>query len=147
VRKPSSWRRPFRVGRAKTGLGLFAIKAIKKGSLIGYYRGRKVTTAQADEIANRYLFEINSRWTIDGSNRRNLARYINHSCRPNAETDIRGHTIQIIALRSIAAGDEITYNYGRSYFNAFIKPKGCRCAVCATKQHRVRSPRATSRRS
>jgi hypothetical protein len=137
--------RAFRIGRAKSGLGLFAQKPIGKGTLITYYRGRLVTTAQADEIANRYLFEINSRWTIDGSGRGNIARYINHSCRPNAETDVRGHKIHIVAIRNIEPGDEITYNYGRNYFNAFIKPKGCRCVACATKQPRLRSAPATAR--
>ncbi len=122
------------------------MKPIKKGSLIAYYRGRLITTAQADEIANRYLFEINSRWTIDGSSRSNIARYINHSCRPNAETDIRGHKIHIVALRNIEPGDEITYNYGRNYFNAFIKPKGCRCVACASRRMSVRSSRTSSLR-
>jgi SET domain-containing protein len=103
-----------------------------RGDFIAYYTGRKVRTAEADDIGTKYLFEINSRWTIDGSTRRNVARYINHSCRPNAETDVKGHKIIITAIKTIQPGDEITYNYGRNYFNAFIKAKGCRCMACAT---------------
>src|SRR5438067_1343440 len=129
----SSLRRPFRVGRSRTGFGLFATRSIKPGSFIAYYRGRKLRSHVADEIANKYLFEINSRWTIDGSNRRNVARYINHSCRPNAEAEVKAHKIVIKARKTIHEGDEITYNYGRNYFNAYIKGAGCRCAHCHEK--------------
>src|SRR5207302_1187940 len=67
--------RHLRIGRSKTGLGLFACVAIKKGQFIIRYNGRKLTTEQADRLDNRYLFEVNARWTIDGSNRRDRARY------------------------------------------------------------------------
>jgi SET domain-containing protein len=53
--------------------------------------------------------EVNSRWTIDGSPRWNTARYINHSCRPNAEAFESRGEIRIKAKRRIKAGDEITY--------------------------------------
>jgi SET domain-containing protein len=82
-------KRSFRVGRSRTGLGLFATAPIKKRAFIVQYSGRKLTTEQADILearGNRYLYEINSRWTIDGTSRRNLGRYANHSCRPNAES-------------------------------------------------------------
>ena len=42
-----------------------------------------------DAIENKYLFELNNRWTIDGSVRKNVARYINHACKPNAESDVK----------------------------------------------------------
>src|SRR5262249_26068802 len=83
-----SSRHPYRLGRSRTGLGLFATKPIRKGDFIIKYWGPRLPNKVADDLDNRYLFEINSRWTIDGSPRRNIARYINHSCRPNAETDI-----------------------------------------------------------
>lgn len=137
--KSSSSRRPLRVGRSKTGLGLFATKLIRKGSFIVRYTGRKLPNRIADQLDTKYLFEINSRWTLDGSNRRNIARYINHSCRPNAETDVKKHKIIITAIKTIHPGDEITYNYGRNYFDAFIKARGCRCAACDQKRMVVRS--------
>jgi len=127
-------RRRFRVGRSKSGFGLFATKVIRKGSFIVRYTGRKLPTRLADELANKYLFEINSRWTIDGSSRRNIARYINHSCRPNAETDVKKHKIIVTAIKTIQPGQEITYNYGRDYFNAYIKAGGCRCTACHAKR-------------
>src|SRR5262245_12831974 len=85
-------KKTFRIGRSRTGLGLFATEPIKKGAFIVEYTGRKLTDEQADKLearGNRYLYEINSRWTIDGKSRKNLGRYANHSCRPNAES----HTI------------------------------------------------------
>jgi SET domain-containing protein len=132
---------PFRIGRSKTGLGLFATVAIRKGAFIAEYWGRRIPTKTADDLNTKYLFEINSRWTIDGSDRRNLARYINHSCRPNAEPDIRNRTIRIRAVKNIEPGDEITYHYGNGYFETFIKPFGCKCAACARKHRRARSKR------
>jgi uncharacterized protein len=132
--RSSPSRRRFRVGRSKTGLGLFALKPIKKGEFIAFYSGRIISNAQADKLWTKYLFELNSRWTVDGSGRSNTARYINHACRPNAETDVKKHKIIITAIKNIQPGDEITYNYGRAYFNAFIKPYGCLCASCRQKR-------------
>src|SRR5262245_66207046 len=97
----SGSRRSFRVGRSKTGLGLFATKLIRRGTFIVRYSGRKLPNRIADELDNKYLFEINNRWTMDGSPRSNVARYINHSCRPNAETDVKKHKILITAIRTI----------------------------------------------
>jgi SET domain-containing protein len=131
-------RRPFRIGRSKTGLGLFATRPIDKGTLIIKYWGRRLSNKEADEIDNRYLFELNSRWTIDGSSRRNTARYINHSCRPNAESDVVKGEILITAIRNIKPGDEITYDYGKEHFNGFIKAKGCRCVKCTEQRAAAR---------
>jgi SET domain-containing protein len=126
--------RHLRVGRAKSGLGLFARVPIRKGQFIVRYSGKKIRTETADELDTRYLFEVNTRWTIDGSNRRNLGRYINHACRPNAETYFVKHVIKIRAIKNIKPGDEITYHYGRNYFEAFIKDKGCACGHCKRKK-------------
>jgi uncharacterized protein len=136
--RPSSSRRRFRVGRSKAGLGLFAVKPIKKGEFIAYYTGRIISNAEADRLWTKYLFELNSRWTVDGSTRRNIARYINHSCRPNAETDVKKLKVVITAIKNIQPGDEITYNYGRAYFNAFIKPMGCKCEACSRERLEIR---------
>jgi uncharacterized protein len=143
----STSRRPFRVGRAKTGLGLFATKLIRKGSFIVRYTGRMLPNRIADELDTKYLFEVNARWTVDGSTRKNIARYINHSCRPNAEADVKKRKILITAIKTINPGDEITYNYGRDYFNAFIKEHGCRCAACHQKKYVMRSKHKRSKKS
>jgi SET domain-containing protein len=137
--------RHLRIGRSKAGLGLFACVAIKKGQFIVRYGGRKIRTNTADDLDTRYLFEINTHWTIDGSNRRNRARYINHSCRPNAEVYFVKHVIKVRAIKNIKPGDEITYHYGRNYFDSFIKAVGCRCMACATKTMKIRSRRPKRR--
>ena len=79
------------------------------------------------------MFEINRHWTIDGSSRRNLGRYINHACRPNCEAVLRKGQMVFVATRHIASGEEITLDYGKEYFDLFIAPLGCRCAACASK--------------
>ena len=73
---------------------------------------------------------INSKWSIDGSPRSNTARYINHSCRPNAEAYISGRRVWIWSKRAISAGEEITCDYGKEYFDEHIKPVGCKCEAC-----------------
>ena len=133
--------RHLRIGRSKAGLGLFARVPIKKGQFIIRYIGRKIRTETTEDLDTRYLFEINERWTIDGSNRRNRARYINHSCRPNAEVYFVKLVIKIRAIKNIKPGDEITYHYGRNYFEAFIKNVGCRCMTCAKKKAKLRAQR------
>lgn len=136
-------RKSFRVGKSKTGLGLFATRLIPKGEFIVQYRGRKLTNAVADALAdkgNKYLYELNSRWTIDGANRKNVARYANHSCRPNAESDVlRGHRIIIRSIKKIQPGEEILYDYGKDYFNLILKPIGCKCDKCEEKRREERA--------
>lgn len=135
--------KPYRVGRSRTGLGLFAIKPIKKGTKIVRYFGPLLDCRkkQDDAVENKYLFELNDRWTIDGSVRKNIARYINHSCRPNAESDVkpRKRKIFIRAIRNIEAGEEINYDYGTDYFKAYLKPIGCKCAACEKKRKKKRA--------
>jgi SET domain-containing protein len=136
--------KPYRVGRSRTGLGLFATAVIAAGSSIVEYKGRRISHAEAERRearGRRYVFEVNSRWSIDGCNRRNIARYANHSCRPNAEADLVAGKLILRAIRRIKPGDEITYHYGREYFDLFIKPVGCRCAHCARKRTTRRNVR------
>jgi SET domain-containing protein len=113
----------------------------------GLYRGRRISTEEADRRearGARYQFELNKRWTIDGSPRWNLARYINHSCRPNAKPVGRRGGIVIVAVRRIEPGEEITYDYGREYLKHFLENGGCRCAACRRK--RILRRRRTRRR-
>lgn len=128
--------KPYRVGKSRTGLGLFATKPIKKGTRIIRYTGPMMTEAEAEKADNKYLFEITKQWTIDGSVRSNIARYANHSCRPNAESDVRKkeRRVYIRAIKDIQPGDEITYDYGTDYFKIYLKPLGCLCAHCIKKR-------------
>jgi hypothetical protein len=135
--------KPYRIGRSKTGLGLFATKPIKKGTKIIRYFGPILDSKKEedDAIENKYLFELNDRWTIDGSSRDNVARYINHSCRPNAESDVkpRKRKIFIRAIKDIEPGEEINYDYGTDYFKAYLKPIGCKCDACEKKRKKKRA--------
>ena len=124
---------PYRVGRSRTGLGLFATVPIKKHALIVEYSGPRIPTAEAHarERAGRskYIFEINPRWSIDGAGRGNVGRYANHACRPNAESVLVRGKIFVKAVRRILPGEEITYDYGREYVTLFFKDR-CKCATC-----------------
>jgi len=135
--------KPYRVGRSSTGLGLFATKPIKKGAKIIRYFGPLLDSKKKkdDAIENKYLFELNNRWTIDGSVRKNIARYINHACKPNAESDVkpRKRKVVIRAIKNIEPGDEINYDYGTDYFKAYLKPIGCKCAACEKKRKKKRA--------
>ncbi|MGB8743517.1 MAG: SET domain-containing protein, partial [Xanthobacteraceae bacterium] len=111
-------RRAFRIGRSPTGLGMFAVKPIKRRTHIVAYRGPLLTEEEAvrrEARDSRYLFILTKKWTVDGSPRWNLGRYVNHSCRPNAEPITRNGGIVIVAMRRIEPGEEITYDYGKDY--------------------------------
>ncbi len=143
-------KRPFRIGRSLTGLGLFATEPIKKKAFIVEYKGRRLNNEQAEKLearGSRYLYELNSRWTIDGSSRRNLGRYANHSCRPNAEShQINGRKVILRAIKAIKPGEEITWNYGRDYFLNVITPSGCKCVKCREKRNARRRELARARK-
>lgn len=138
-----SQNKPYRIGRSRTGLGLFATKPIKKGTKIIRYFGPLLDSRKKkdDAIENKYLFELNNRWTIDGSVRENVARYINHACKPNAESDVkpRKRKVFIRAIKNIEPGEEINYDYGTDYFKEYLKPIGCKCDACEKKRKKKRA--------
>ncbi len=143
-------KRPFRVGRSRTGLGLFATRPIRKGLRIAEYKGRKLNTKEANRLearGNLYLYEINSRWTIDGTPRSNVARYFNHSCNPNAEIYDVKHRVFIRTLRTIKPSEEITYDYGVDYLKNVIGRSNCKCGRCMRRRARkARERRALDKR-
>ena len=120
----------LKVKRSSAGCGLFATKEIPKGVCIIEYFGRQISEAEQYTSNSKYLFGINSKITIDGRDRKNIARYINHSCKPNTEPEIRKGKIFIFSRRKIQPGEEICYDYGKEYFNTHIGKMGCRCVGC-----------------
>ncbi len=120
----------FRLGRSASGLGLFACVSFRAGDRVIEYTGERISAEEADRRGGRYLFHVDGGHAIDATGRENLARYINHACRPNCEARAVGRRIFIYARRAIEPGAELTYHYGRVYFRAFILPRGCRCATC-----------------
>ncbi len=120
------------VKRSSAGLGLFTLTPIKKGDLVINYIGEIISDEEANRRGGKYLFTINKKWTIDGKARSNTARYLNHSCKPNCESEVdtRKRSVAIYAKRAIKAGEELTYDYGKEYWDEYIKPYGCRCEKC-----------------
>jgi SET domain-containing protein len=122
------------VGKSRiAGRGLFTAKTIKRGTRIIQYTGEKLTKAESDKRLNQgndYIFHLNERFDIDGKALGNKARYINHSCDPNCTTRVTTRTIWIAALRDIAPGEELTYNYGYELDEAPAHPCTCGAANC-----------------
>ena len=116
------------IRRTNTGLGLFTLRAIPRDKKIIEYVGPVITTEEANRRGGKYLFELDDDHAIDGRARSNTARYINHSCRPNAKGYTTGRRIWIWSLRNIKPGEEITINYGKEYMDEHIER--CKCAVC-----------------
>jgi SET domain-containing protein len=118
-----------KVKRGAHGLGLFATGPIKKAAMVVEYWGKIITEEEADCRGGKYLFELGKHMAIDGKSRKNVARYINHSCSPNCEPleDEKQQRVFIVARRNIKPGEEFGYNYGKEYWDEHIGPIGCRC--------------------
>jgi hypothetical protein len=101
------------------GLGVFAAKPIKKGTRIIEYIGDKISHAEADRRYeskddtdnHTFLFSVDRKLVIDAGEDGNDARYFNHSCDPNCESVIEDRRVFIEAIKDIAVGDEMTYDY------------------------------------
>ncbi len=123
------------------GNGVFAVQDIKKNSKIIEYVGEKVLKAEGDKRSERrikkyldsktdgsvYVFELNSKYDIDGSPLYNKARYINHSCAPNCEVDIINNRIWIKSTKKIKKGEELSYDYGYEFSKDDFNDHVCRC--------------------
>jgi len=130
----SEKKKKYIVKKSAAGLGLFAAAPIKKGEFVIEYTGKMLTPEEFEKSNdNKYFFQIDDYWTVDGSSRENIARYVNHSCRPNCEVRIYAKRIRVWAIKKILPGEEFTYDYGEEYFNEYIKPHGCRCEKCRKK--------------
>jgi len=124
--------RKYVIKRTGSGLGLFALKPIPAGTRIVEYTGPLVSNEEVERrVKGKYFFGVNSKWSIDGSPRSNTARYINHSCRPNCDAVVSKRRVWIWSRRAIKAGEELSYDYGKEYFDDHIKPVGCKCGKCA----------------
>jgi SET domain-containing protein len=101
-----------------SGWGVYAGHAIDEDARIVEYKGALISQAEGWRREQRYLprkriwiFNIDERWARDAAFGGNIARYVNHACRPNCYTDIVGRTIWILAARPIRKGEELTYDY------------------------------------
>ena len=115
------------------GVGGFAWVDLRKRQRIIEYIGPKISKAKGrDEInrGNAYLFTLDDEYDIDGSVAWNPARFLNHSCAPNCESDIVRGRIWIYAKRRINAGEELTYNYGHGLGGFEERPCNCGALGC-----------------
>src|SRR5205809_1865336 len=117
----SSPRRRIQVRRSGIhGKGVFALKPIPEGTRIIEYTGDVITWKEAqrahphdpDDPNHTFYFHIDDKHVIDGGDGGNAARWINHGCEPNCEADEVGSRVFIKALRDIAPGEELNYDYG-----------------------------------
>jgi uncharacterized protein len=112
------------------GDGGFAAADIAAGTRIIEYVGKKITKAESVErcrAENAYIFTLDAEHDLDGDVAWNLARFINHSCAPNCEAELDAGRIWIVALREIAAGEELSFNYGYDLMDYREHP--CRCGA------------------
>lgn len=124
-------KRSLAVKRTAIGLGLFTLKPIPSDKKIIEYIGPIITEEESNKSRSKYMFELDDERAIDGRSRTNKARYINHSCEPNAEGVTDGRRVWIWSVRPIDAGEEITIDYGEQYMDTHIKR--CKCKPCARK--------------
>lgn len=130
------------------GNGVFATEDIAEGERVIRYKGALRTHDEVDEEygeleedGHTFLFTLNDDYVIDGNHNSNVARWINHSCDPNCEAVVeeddkgRSHKDKVFieAIRDIAAGEELTYNYGivldERHTPKLKKLWGCRCGA------------------
>ncbi len=93
--------------------GCYTTTAIRKGARVAEYTGHRLTKAEADRVYAdsllTYLFGLgDGSIVIDGHS---MAMFINHSCAANCESSEEDGQVWIEAIRNIAAGEEITYDY------------------------------------
>jgi uncharacterized protein len=102
------------------GHGVFALETINKNKRIIDYAGELINNKQSEAREDRYLsngciwvFRVNSKVSRDAAVGGNIARFINHSCRPNCWIDVdnKTKTIWVRASKKINKGDELTYDY------------------------------------
>lgn len=139
--KPAVDRSKVRLARSGVhGYGLFARDFLPRGDRVIEYVGESITKGEAWRREQKrlarlaaggdgcvYIFDLNKRRDIDGAVSWNLARRINHSCAPNCEIQIIRGRIWVVALRDIAPGEELSYDYGFDYCDWREHP--CRCGA------------------
>jgi|ERR1041385_397159 SET domain-containing protein len=115
------------------GLGTFAAAPLRAGTLVIEYVGQKISKSEAVgrcEAGNTFIFELDEDWDIDGAVGWNPARFINHSCAPNCDAEVIDGQIWIVARRDIAAGEELTFNYGYDWTDHREHPCHCGAPEC-----------------
>lgn len=113
------------------GTGLFACRHFAAGERIATYAGPIVDRPPGPDATGLvHAMELSAGRWIDGSGEGNLARHANHSCDPNAEAVPDGDVVDLRARRDLAAGEEVTFDYGFGLADALAHPCRCGAAGC-----------------
>jgi SET domain-containing protein len=137
---------PVVVRRSKIqGRGVYAARDFAEGERIIEYTGKLITSAEADALCDdetmrrhhTFLFAVDDDFVIDATREGGEARYINHSCDPNCESVVVRRRVYIHALRPIAEGEELLYDYWYVTDDDYtledlqrIYPCRCRSPIC-----------------
>jgi hypothetical protein len=108
------------------GFGVFAKKSIPTLSYIGEYAGELRANRGIKDRENDYIFgymvgKFGAPWIIDASKKGNFTRFLNHSFNPNISS--RGivvdglYRVIFFANKAIAKDEQLTYDYGPTYWN------------------------------
>lgn len=147
-------RRPFFEIRPSPieGHGAFALRRIRKGTRLIEYTGERLTPAAADErydderrdTPHVLLFTVDRRTVIDAGVGGNDARFFNHSCEPNCEAVIDQRRVYLEAVRTIAEGEELSYDYrlqrGAGATAEREKRYACRCGAATCRGTMLEPP-------
>jgi uncharacterized protein len=102
------------------GKGVYSVRPIKAGEIVLEYKGEIITWKKAQNLHphdpsqpnHTFYFHLDDRHVIDAKHSSSLAKWINHSCEPNLETEQDGYRVFLKALRDIDIGEELSYDYG-----------------------------------
>lgn len=141
------------------GKGVFALQDIAEGEVVMEYTGEIISWEEAqarhphnpDDPNHTFYFHIDDEHVIDGRLHGNSAKWINHSCDGNCEAEEEGGRVFIRALRNIAAGEELNYDYGliidlpytkklKAEFPCWCGSPKCRGTLLAPKPRAPRKP-------
>jgi hypothetical protein len=144
--------RPFEVRRSRIqGRGVFATRRIRKGTRLIQYVGQPITHEEADRRYDdqsgrhhTFLFVLDEETVLDARRGGNDARFINHSCEPNCETEIEDGEIWIRSIAPIAPETELVYDYRFDWDDAYepddVRYYACRCGSAKCRGTILRVP-------
>jgi uncharacterized protein len=133
------------------GRGVFATRRIRTGQRLIEYVGEPITHEEADRRYDdadgrhhTFLFVLNDDTVLDARTGGNDARFINHSCEPNCETEIDDDQIWINAIKPIAPETELVYDYRFEWDDAYepedVRYYACRCGSASCRGTILRVP-------
>jgi hypothetical protein len=144
--------RPFEVRRSRIqGRGVFATQQIRKGKKLIEYVGQRITHEEADRRYDdaegrhhTFLFVLNDDTVLDARYGGNDARFLNHSCDPNCETEIENDRIWIKSIKPIAPETELVYDYRFEWDDSYepedVRYYACRCGSAKCRGTILRVP-------